>query len=283
LKNRTILVVGILIIILISMILLIPSKIPSIIDYLFLATVPSNPNFSISSGLEPKSVIQADVGGTDYSEIFFEKSQDRGRWLVPCFGAIRIEAAECVCDGFAKGYLRKYSTYTLQDGTVVKSNHTHPLSVKVNNHKGNTKGYELENYSDLLSIKVSNEGNSARYFYKYEDDHTVMRVRKEASKEFPKLYFLEYEDKEELEGNYTLFIHVIEYNTSYNARSACSFLTIDANYPKILINDVKVIGMEFHGTAHYVLPSDNFLISIRGNSYAVRDAMSKVIELHKRQ
>jgi len=265
-ENRNGLVFGIEIITFISIILLISSI---VINSLILATVPSNPNFSISSGLEAKSVIPADFGGTNYSEIIFENSPDRGKWLVPFSGAFSFVNAERVCDGFAKGYLRKYSTYTLQNGTVVKGNYTHSLSTRVDNHKGNTKEYELENYSGPLIIKGNTPG---WYIYEYED-HTVLMPRNDTG-----LYFLEYEDKAKLKGNYTLFIHVIEYNTSYNAKDACSALTMEG-YPKILINDVKVIG----SGSHYVLYSGNFLISIRGTSHVVRDAMSEVIELYKKQ
>jgi len=273
LKTRRILAVGILIIIFISISTIL--LIPSIVNYLILATVPSNPNFSIPSGLEPKNVIPADFGGTNYSEIIFEKSPDRGKWLVPLSGAFPYIRAENVCDGFTKGYLRKYSTYTLQNETVVKGNHTHPLSDRVDNHKGNTKEYELENYSDLLSI--SKGKSSGWYIYEYEDDHKVSMSGNDTGQ-----YYLEYYDKARLKGNYTLFIHVIEYHTPYNARDACAVLGREG-YPKILINDVKVIGEESHGSALYVLPSDNILISIRGNSHAARDAMSKVIELYKKQ
>ena len=172
------------------------------------SNVPTNPNFSIPSELEPEGIIPTNLGGTDYSEIVFSGSFDE--WLSLCYEALGVDDPEDVCGGFVRGYLRVYSSYTLEDGTNLT------------------------------------------------DRHSNMR-------------------------NGTLFLHVIEYETPRDATYACSFLTMDASYPKISIDDVDLIGMEWDNTAHYVLLSDRFLISVQRSPRAPVDVLNGVIELYKKQ
>jgi len=170
------------------------------------STVPTNQNLSIPSELEPEGIIPTNLGGTDYSETIFSRSSDE--WLSLCYEAFGVDDREDVCRGFVRGYLRVYSSYTLEDGTNLT------------------------------------------------DCHSNMR-------------------------NGTL-VHVIEYETPRDAKYACSFLTIDANYPKISIDDIDFIGMEWDNTAHYAL-SDRFLISVQGSSRAIRDLVNGVIELFRKR
>lgn len=220
---RKILVFGIFLIafIVIVRIFLIPVVLSTIISYFCLMTVPTNPNFSIPTGLEPEKVIPADLGGMDYSEIIFNKSHDE--WLSLCYEALEVDDPEDVCRGFIKGYLRVYSTYALEDGTILKENNVFITDYYFNNN-------------DIC-----------------------------------------------LTRNGTLLLHVIEYETPRDAKSACSFLTVDLGgyYSVVPLNGVKIIGWEREDRTHYAFPSGKFLISIQGSSRASRDAIGRVIGLYK--
>lgn len=131
---------------------------PSFLMNLFLAAVPDNPNFSISSEFKPEEIVSKDLGGSDYSELIYDRNLDGRRWLVPCFSGIGTDDAEDVCRGFAKGYLRKYTTYKLLDGTVVAGNYRIDSETPVPAADGEwtTVVYENEklrgDYSVLLNV-----------------------------------------------------------------------------------------------------------------------------------
>jgi len=85
----------------------------------FLGRVPANPGFSIPLQAKLEEVVSKDLGGSDYVELAYDKSLDGQKWMVPCFSGIGTDDAADVCRGFARGYLRKYSTYRLSNGNIV--------------------------------------------------------------------------------------------------------------------------------------------------------------------
>lgn len=88
-----------------------------------------------------------------------------------------------------------------------------------------------------------------------------------------------------LARDHTVLLHVLEYGSPRDAKYAASFLTVDVSYPKVLIGDAWVIGLEFPASnwAHYVLPSGKFVISVQGSSRAVKGVMSNVVESYKKK
>jgi len=206
---------------------------PSFLLDLFFEPVPDNPNFSISSQLKPEEVIPEDLGGSDFSELIYDRNLEGQKWMVPCFSGIGTDDAADVCRGFAKGYLRKYTTYKLLDGTVAGGDFLISLDTSV-----------LTVYGEWTTVVYDNEN---------------------------------------LRGKYALLVNILEYDSSDDAKSSCSFLITDSSYKTIQIDDVNILIKEWEGGdwSHYVLPTDKTVISIQGTRAAVEEAMNEVVEKYK--
>lgn len=91
-------------------------------------------------------------------------------------------------------------------------------------------------------------------------------------------------ENEKLNGDYSLLLNVLEYDSPDDAKSACSFLVTDASFDTIKINSTNVLSKESEedNWAYYVLPTDKIVISIQGSRAAAREAMSAIIEEYRK-